>query len=540
MSTTPSYAALAQRLREHRVEVVFGLVGDANLFFVDHWVRALGGRYVGAVHEANAVMMAAGQARTTGAVGVATVTHGPGLTNVVTPLVECVKSSIPLVVIAGRTSDQRRHAPQKIVQRPLVEATGAGFEEARAADTVAADLDHAFWRARAERRPIVLEVPIDLMWQEAAVSTDPVLVPPALSPSAPDQDAVDTALGIVMSARRPIVLAGQGALDAREPLVRLARLLGAPLACTAQAKGLFAGEAADLGIFGTLSTVTTQQVIADSDCILAFGASLTPETTDRGGLLDGRAVVQCDVDGSAIGRFVRPDAAIVADAAATATELVRWLEEADAEPSTFAERAAARLAEPPRRLAGPGRPGTVDLQDVLRHLDTVLPAQRTVVVDVGRFALHTLRVLSATDARSWLWAGAGFASIGLGAGMAIGAAAARPERPTVLLAGDGGFVLGGLNEFVTAVQHGLDLVCVVANDGSYGAEHIQLTGRGMDPALSLLAWPDLAAVATALGGHGVTVTTPGDLAAVDEAIAGRTGPLLVDVRLDPDRVTSYE
>ncbi|WP_370615431.1 thiamine pyrophosphate-binding protein [Mumia sp. Pv 4-285] len=536
---TTYQAELARRLSEHEVDVVYGLIGDANLFFVDHWVREIGGRYVGAVHEANAVMMAAGHARATGVVGVATVTHGPGLTNVVTALVECAKSSIPVLVIAGRTSDLRRHAPQKIVQRPLVEATGAGFESARAADTLEADLSHALRRAGAERRPIVLEVPIDMMGQEVSASSGAVAPPLTLPPSTPDPDSIDAALGIVMSARRPIVLAGQGALHAREPLVRLAAKLGAPLACTAQAKDLFAGEPAYLGIFGTLATTAAQDVIADSDCVLAFGASITPETSDKGGLLAGRTLVQCDEDAAAIGRFVRPDAAIVADASATAKELVRWLDEAEVEPSGFAARAEARLAEPLRRVAAPGRPGTVDLQDVFRHLNDVLPSERTVVVDVGRFALHALRVLTAPDARSWMWAGAGFASIGLATGMAIGAAAARPGRPTVLVAGDGGFALGGLNEFTTAVQHELDLICVVANDGSYGAEHIQFTGRGLDPALSLLTWPDFAAVATAMGGEGVTISTSEELSAVGDTIARRTRPLLIDVRLDPDRVTSF-
>ncbi|KAA1418227.1 thiamine pyrophosphate-binding protein [Mumia zhuanghuii] len=533
-------AALAGQLHEHEVEVVYGLIGDANLFFVDHWVNKVGGRYIGAAHEANAVMMAAGHARATGAVGVATVTHGPGLTNVVTALVECAKSSIPVLVIAGRTSDQRRHAPQKLVQRPLVEATGAGFEVARAADTLDADLAHAFWRARAERRPIVLEVPIDLMGQEVPEQTGRGARPMALTRSAPAPGAIDTALGIVMSSRRPIVLAGQGALHAREPLVRLAAMLGAPLACTAQAKDLFAGEPAHLGIFGTLSTAAAQDVIADSDCILAFGASITPETSDKGGLLEGRTLIQCDDDAAAIGRYVLPDAAIVGDAAATAEELVRWLEEAEATPSAFAARAAARLAEPARRVAAPGRAGTVDLQEVFRHLDEILPNERTVVVDVGRFALHALRVMTAPDARSWMWAGAGFASIGLATGMAIGAAASRPDRPTVLLVGDGGFALGGLNEFTTAVSHGLDLVCVVANDGSYGAEHVQFTGRGLDPALSLLTWPDFAAVASALGGDGVTIRTSEELSTIGDVIARRTRPLLIDVRLDPDRVTSFE
>src|SRR4051812_37326668 len=155
-------------------------------------------------------MMAAGHARATGEVGVATVTHGPGLTNTLTPLIECAKSSIPVLLVAGRTSDRRRDSPQKVDQRPLVEATGAAFLRAHCCDTLAADLATALRWAEAERRPVVLELPVDHMWDEMV--PPPVPAPqPVTPPSAPDPDAVDTALGIVLSADRPVILAGQGA-----------------------------------------------------------------------------------------------------------------------------------------------------------------------------------------------------------------------------------------------------------------------------------------------------------------------------------------
>lgn len=537
---TTYHAELARILHRQGVDVIYGLIGDGNLFFVDHFRNVLGGRYVGAVHESNAVMMAAGHAGVTDSVGVATVTHGPGLSNTITPLIECAKSSIPLVLIAGDTSRLQRHSPQDIPQRPLIVATGAGFEQARSPETLASDVATAFRRAWAEQRPIVLNVPIEFTWVDVPASPPAPPAVPLRPAMAPDPDGLDTALGIIMSAKRPLVLAGRGALDAREPLVRLAREIGAPLATTVQAKDLFLGEPADLGIFGSLATVTTQQVIAESDCIIAFGASLNPKTTDDGGLLAGKALVQCDVDVAAIGDFAVPDAAVLGDAGLTASTLVRWLQEAECRPTRFGERTIELLEQPPHRLSGTIRDGAVDVQTALRHLDTLLPEDRAVVVDVGRFALYALRIMHATDARSWQWAGAGFAAIGLGTGMAIGASSARPDRPTVLVAGDGGFMLGGLNELTTAVQHGLDLVVVVCNDGSYGAEHIQFTGRDLDPAISVFTWPDFAAMAAAMGATGVTVTSEDDLHSLGEVIDRRVGPLLIDIRLDPERVTSFE
>jgi acetolactate synthase-1/2/3 large subunit len=534
------HAELAGLLHRQGVDVIYGLIGDGNLFFVDHFRTVLGGRYVGAVHESNAVMMAAGHTAVTGTIGVATVTHGPGLSNIITPLIECAKSSIPMVVIVGDTTRLQRHSPQDVAQRPLVVATGAGFEQARSPETLADDVFTAFRRAWSERRPIVLNVPIEFTWVGVPPSTQRLDVPRVQPTMAPDPDGLDTALGIIMSAKRPIVLAGRGALDAREPLLELARTIGAPLATTVQAKDLFVGEPGDLGIFGSLATVATQQVIAESDCVIAFGASLNSKTTDDGGLLRGKALVHVDVDTAAVGDFVTPDAAILGDAALTATTVVHWLREAECEPTRFGDRAKEILETTPRSLGGSVRDGAVDVQSALRYINEVLPADRTVVVDVGRFALYALRLMHAPDARSCMWSGAGFAAIGLGTGMAIGAASARPDRPTVLVAGDGGFMLGGLNEFTTAVQHGMDLVCVVCNDGSYGAEHIQFTGRSLDPAISVFEWPDLAAVAQAMGGTGITVTSETDLATLDAAITNRSGPLLIDVRIDPDRVTTSE
>jgi acetolactate synthase I/II/III large subunit len=99
--------------------------------------------------------------------------------------------------------------------------------------------------------------------------------------------------------------------------------------------------------------------------------------------------------------------------------------------------------------------------------------------------------------------------------------------------GDGGFMLGGLTEFNTAVRHGVDLITVVCNDGAYGAERDNLQLRGHDVGLSLLPWPDLAPVADALGGSGFTVRTAADLQQLEKVIAERDRPLLIDVKLDP-------
>ena len=124
----------------------------------------------------------------------------------------------------------------------------------------------------------------------------------------------------------------------------------------------------------------------------------------------------------------------------------------------------------------------------------------------------------------------------MGMAEAVGVCEAMTDRPVLLVTGDGGFMLGGLNEFNTAVRYGYDLIVVVCNDGSYGAEHVQFRNRGMDPSLSLFNWPDFAQVATALGGSGIAVRSDADFEMMRRAIKEREGPLLIDLKLDPDYV----
>jgi thiamine pyrophosphate-dependent acetolactate synthase large subunit-like protein len=122
-------------------------------------------------------------------------------------------------------------------------------------------------------------------------------------------------------------------------------------------------------------------------------------------------------------------------------------------------------------------------------------------------------------------------------GNAIGASFGAPGRPTLLVTGDGGFMLGGLAEFNTAVRHGVDLVVVLFNDAAYGAEHIQFRNKNMDPAISTFDWPDFGPVATALGGRGYTVRNLEQLDEALDAVQTRDRPVLIDIRIDPDKVS---
>lgn len=201
--------AIAHALHEQGTKVVFGVIGDGNLYMMDSFVRHAAGRYISAVNEAGAVLAANGYSSVSGLIGVASVTPGPALINTVTALAEGVKDLRPLVLIAADTAITDRDNFQKIAQREVVRASGAGFEQVRAPNTVAEDVAVAFRRAVNERRPIVLNVPVDFQWHdvESPVSARRYLAPQRV---VPDADALNVAVDRIASAARPVVLAGRG------------------------------------------------------------------------------------------------------------------------------------------------------------------------------------------------------------------------------------------------------------------------------------------------------------------------------------------
>ena len=534
--------AVAQALVDHGVDTVFAVLGDGNLFIGENLQRQHGTNLIGATHEANAVCMAEGWAKASGKLGVASVTHGPGLTNTITALVEGVKNETPMLVVAGDTPVENEQHLQNLDQHALVTATGAGFQPVRNAETIAEDVSTAIRRAHSERRPIVLNVPLNIEWDEVEYVSRPPLNPSPVR-LAPDPDQLDTALGIIASSTRPLILAGRGAVKsgAKDALLRLGETLGAPLATSLLGTGYFEGEPFNLGIHGTLSHEVAGETLAIADCVIAFGASLNFFTTDYQTLLAGKRVVHVDIDARHIDRHVTVDAGVVGDAAVVASAMNDLLNEAEHKASSFrTNELKSRLEafDPAQAFEDKSYQGAVDPRTLTRRLEAGLPKERQVVVDAGRFMLDAL-TMSVPKPEN-LVTSHGFGAIGLGMSTAIGAAVARPTLPTIVCIGDGGYMMGGLTELSTAVHLGLDLIVIVYNDGSYGAEHIQLVSKGMDPTASLHEWPDFCAVAESMGCQTMRIESLDDIDAAIDVVKNRTPgrPVLIEARTDPDVVST--
>src|ERR671932_529443 len=201
---------VARCLTRAGADVVFGVVGSGN-FTVTASLHAHGARFVAARHEGGAVCMADAYARVSGRLGVCSVHQGPGLTNAMTGLTEAAKSRTPLVVVAADTPPGAVRSNFRIDQAAMVEAVGAAAERVHGRDTAYADTMRAVHRATALRQTVVLNLPLDVQNADVEWPADDA-PPPAPAPPAPAPDAVAAVADALQQARRPVILAGRGAV----------------------------------------------------------------------------------------------------------------------------------------------------------------------------------------------------------------------------------------------------------------------------------------------------------------------------------------
>ncbi len=519
------------------VKDAFGILGSGNLVVTNALVRH-GARFHHARHEGSALCMADGYARVTGAVGVCSVHQGPGLTNTMTGLAEAAKSRTPVLVLAGETPAAALTSNFRIDQHDLVESVGAIADRVHGAKTAADDAARAYQRAITDRRPVVLMLPIDIQPQPA-VQTEPSQPPmPPLSASEPASDAIDQAINLIVQAKRPAIIAGRGAVlaGAGPELERLGETIGAILATSAPANGLFARLPYALGISGGFASPFAAQVLPQADVVLVFGASVNHWTTKHGAMIGPDArVIQIDVEPRAIGRNRPADLAIIADANATARALTAELSNRNHTNQGFrTSELATQIATNSWRHDPYDDASTeewIDPRTASIALNDLLPANRAVAVDSGHFLGYPSMFLDVPDARSWLFPN-GFQAVGLGLGNAIGAAIAKPDRLTVAAIGDGGAFMA-LAELETAARLKLTLLVVIYDDAAYGAEVHHFAPMGHDVSLVRFPDADLAGIARAAGAKAATVRRVDDLGVVTEWLVNPHGPLVLDVKVNP-------
>ena len=541
------HQSLCDGLFASGIRVAFGLMGEDTANLISDFDR-VGLQYYAAFHENVAVSMAGGYAWASDDVGVAVISRGPGITNAMSALAAAGRAGRRLLVItgeaamgSGRSIDNKARVPQAVL------ASAAGLEY-HTATNPAETLDalRAATASAAAGRPALLAIPIDLLDQpmpSGAVHHE--WSAPALSASSdrglgPSDADVEAVLELLAGSRRPLILAGRGAArsGARDQLIALAERVGGLLGTSLMARDLFVGEPLDFGLVGGCASALGRSLLADIDCVLAFGASLNVFTTAVGSLFQGIPVVQFDIDPTSAERsFVTTERSVTADARAAAEALLGALGTGGGEEHPLHDPLVLEQLADLQRLDGSddSTSAAIDPRVLIANLDGLLAKDRAVVSDGGHMCGFPMMHMHVPDPDRYLLTPIGIAAIGLGLGAALGVALAHPERQTTFFVGDGSLAMT-LGDLATVARYPLPLVIVVLNDQSYAAErhfldlHLKQHDRSLHPDI------DFSAVAEALGIESATVRTVDNLRSQAARLAEiREQPLLLDCKITPTR-----
>lgn len=503
------YEAIADAFIAEGVDAFFVLMGDGNMHLTSA-LHARGVRCLHMRHEHSVCSAAMSYATARRDVGVCSVTHGPGFTQIMTALVTSVRARIPLVVFAGETPIGAGWANQQLDQAPFADAAGVPYLAVRQVENTMDVISRAFGIARSERRPVIIGMPADLQTMAAALqpyksSRHAESPGPRKQPAL---DAVKALVGRIAASRKPIVLIGKGVLlsEAIDEAGQLADRCGALLATTLLAKGALDDHAFSLGVIGGFGSPLAHQLGKECDLLIALGASLNTFTLHGGKLFPNAVIAQVDLEprGEYQG-LPPPNLQIEGDCKAT---IVSILEELDVIQYKSAGWRSSALAD---AIAGSGfhveqtspDNSTLDPRQVIEKLGDVLPADWEIVGAAGHSAYFLSRMRGREAGRFTTIRD--FGAIGNGLAYAIGVAVAKPQANVVLCEGDGGLLMH-IQELETVRRHGLKVLICVLNDGGFGAEIHILRAHGLDESIAMFGREDFARVAAGFGLDGANVS----------------------------------
>ena len=533
-----AYEAIAQVLVAEGAEMMFGLMGDGNMWIWNSLLRDHPVRVYSARNEAASVSMADGYARTTGKVGMAMVTCGPGLTQCGTSIVVANRNRTPLVVIAGEIPKTRRFHVQSLDQRRWAEANECLFHSISGLDSMAEEIAEAFYAARTQRRPVLLNLPMDLQekefdWDfEYRPSTD-FIATPNVEPNPVGLAKLADALA---QAERPVIIAGRGARlsGAKDEIVRLGERVGALLATSLLSKGLFAGHEWDVGISGTLASVITEELLGEADLVLGIGAEIGYYTSEGGLMFPTAQLARIDLRPAPESIGLVPGLHVQGDAKKTVAALNALLDQRGLRKTGFrTAETKAIMAKPPKMHEKPN--DGMDPRLLARELGKGIPNGALVTCGAGHFFSWPVMYASLPEGAEIQFSYQ-FGAVGQGLCLAVGTGAGNPGRQHIVIEGDGSMMFN-LQELDTVCREGMQMVLIVWNDAGYGAEVHKLKAKGFE--VSTAQWPhtNFVELAKAFGGDGELLGREEDLPAAIARGLAKGGLYLIDCRVSPSTPT---
>jgi len=533
------YDILAKVFTQEGVTDCFALLGDANM----NWATRLkeqGCRLTYVRHEHCAVAAAMAYARKTQGIGVASVTCGPGVTQLMTSLPAAARAHLPLVVFAGEAPLKSGWYNQGIDQAPMVTATGAAYHSLHFPERMPVAIRDAFLQARIERRPVVLGIPFDLQnrpWEGPVELPEPShQIAPRQYALPPAADELEAAVNLVSKSKRVVVFAGMGAVEAQagDACRELAAKTGGVLTTTLPARGLFHDDPFCIGITGSFSTEVGLECVKEADLIIAVGASLAFHAGGGGQLWPNAQVLHIDLEPAAISQaqhvaqhHMRADALAGTEqlAAALPPSNSTWRDE------NLAEQIRTRPAD---SATFDVEPDLLDPRDAVAALEATLPDEWEMVNSSGHCSAFFAQMPSRTQERFLTIRE--FGAIGNGTSFAMGVAAARPDSKVVLFDGDGSLLMN-IQELETISRHGMNILIVVMNDGAYGSEVHKLRSEGLAEEGSVFGYADFADIAKGFGLDGHTITDVAQIPDLVETFKSSPRGAVWDMRVS-DKVVS--
>ncbi|WP_203579144.1 thiamine pyrophosphate-binding protein [Microbacterium hibisci] len=531
---TVSDALAAVALRRSRA--FFGLMGNGNVHFLSA-ITSSGGDFISSRHENGAVAMADAYSRAGGGIATVSVTYSSGFANAITALGEARKARSPMVLVVGDAPQTGRRGID-IDQRAVAGSLDVPFVSVNTS-TAEAAAEWAYDAAERHRVPVIVAIPYDLVDATVAANAErPVVSEPVLmvrereEHGEPTDDDVQRVVELLRGAKCPLILGGRGVVlaAAAADLRTAGDALGALFAETLMSRNVFESPWS-VGIAGGFSSLPAANLLRSADVVLAVGASLNLYQMRYGTIFAGAEhLIQVDV----LDEATHPDVTryLRADAAKFSSAFSRIVQEGGRGASTWrADVEVPAGAVFTRDDAYDQVPQTdgLDPRAVMQRLERILPHDKTVVQDTGHCMGWAPSMWSYPDPGSLLSPGLAIHSIGLGLPSAVGAHRARPERPVVLVSGDGGAMMA-LPEFDTLIRTAQSALIIVLNDSSYSMEVHQYAVRGLDDTAMMFPPVDFAALGRAFGVDGVRVQSMDDLGRVEDWIeAGARGVMVVDV-----------
>ncbi|MER6583298.1 thiamine pyrophosphate-dependent enzyme [Nonomuraea sp. NPDC001023] len=537
--------SLIERLAEWGVDTVFGLPGDGINGIMEglrrHRDRV---RFVLVHHEEAAAFMATGYAKATGRIGVCLATSGPGGIHLLNGLYDAKLDHVPVLAITG-------------MQETAV--LGTGYQQEVHLDKLFADVaeynmmitnpaqlpslvDLAVRTAYARRGVAHLTLPNDIQVAEAgedpyrtvapvrAPETAPIYLRP---PGLPRQEDLARAAEVLNAAERPAILAGQGALHARQEVLAVAEALGAPVVKTLPGKAVVPDDSPyTTGGIGLLGTKPSEELMDEADVLFMIGTNFPyskflPEP--------GKArVVQFEAEPTRAGARVPTDVPVVCDAKEGLRELLPLLTRRDGGGHLAKyQKLMAKWRSDMDSLENPDR-DPIAPQYAMSVLDDLAADDAILTCDSGTIATWAARHWTIRGGREFYLSGT-LATMAPGLPYAIAMQHAFPGRQVIAYVGDGGFAML-MAEFLTAAQHRLPVKVVINNNNSLGQILWEQMVLGYPEHGVRFAQPeaDYSVWARACGGFGAKVTKSGDVAAAIRQALAHDGPALVDVDVNPN------